>query len=267
MSSSDKRERYDAFMRVLKLIEDVNVDRYGAPLKAALELCNDLADENAGPREPSSASAPQGWKLVPEKLVERLKADAVMSKFATSRERQAYRSAVDDVLTLLQESPSHERTMQAPQGAGCQEPSLATSLAPAVAAPHSSTVAHEEGPRDRCPKCGGNARGTPCAYPEDCRHPCRSYIAERNQALIAAASARSATGTSQWIPVGTSDVPAEGHHVLVFNSHDECSYTAYTEGGKWRHACGNGSERYVIRGVTHWMPLPSVPSDGGCQTK
>jgi hypothetical protein len=42
---------------------------------------------------------------------------------------------------------------------------------------------------ERCPKCNGDQRGAPCAYPEACGHPCRTYIAERNQALLAAASA------------------------------------------------------------------------------
>lgn len=65
--------------------------------------------------------------------------------------------------------------------------------------------------------------------------------------------------TFAWIPVGTSDMPAEGDHVLVYNRLDKCEYTAYTRDGKWRHACGNGSERYVIRNVTHWGPLPDVP--------
>lgn len=37
--------RNDAFSKVVALIEDIKIERYGKPLQAALHLCNDLADE------------------------------------------------------------------------------------------------------------------------------------------------------------------------------------------------------------------------------
>jgi len=75
-------------------------------------------------------------------------------------------------------------------------------------------------------------------------------------ANIIAASVPSATRLNGWVPVGTSDVPAEGHHVIVFSERDECKYTAYTRDGKWYHACGDGHERYRIMNVTKWMEIP-----------
>lgn len=45
MQSHDKKV-CDPFSRVADLIEDIDRDRYGKPLRAALHLCNDLADEN-----------------------------------------------------------------------------------------------------------------------------------------------------------------------------------------------------------------------------
>lgn len=39
------------------------------------------------------------------KMLEQLQMDAVMSKFATARECQAYRSAVEDMLTMLRAVP------------------------------------------------------------------------------------------------------------------------------------------------------------------
>jgi len=77
---------------------------------------------------------------------------------------------------------------------------------------------------------------------------------------------KASSAIEPWIPVGTSDVPVEGHHVIVFNDSDLCAYTAYTRDGKWYHACGDGSERYEIRRVTRWRELPPGPprtfSDG-----
>ena len=43
-----------------------------------------------------------------EAMLERLKADAVVSKFATARECQAYRAAVDDMLTMIRLGPQSE---------------------------------------------------------------------------------------------------------------------------------------------------------------
>jgi hypothetical protein len=62
-----------------------------------------------------------------------------------------------------------------------------------------------------------------------------------------------------WIPVGTSDVPPEGHHVLVYTFWDKCIWTAYTQNGKWHHANGDGSNKYVLQRVVAWMELPPSP--------
>ena len=66
--SGDKKSGFD---RVIELIEDVNTDRYGKPLVAALHLCNDLADEledqkhfnteilGIAPQKPSESPTPE----------------------------------------------------------------------------------------------------------------------------------------------------------------------------------------------------------------
>lgn len=81
--------------------------------------------------------------------------------------------------------------------------------------------------------------------------------------IIQRASAPSATGPIAYLP---SQQPDDGQHVLVFNRRDLCWYTAYVREAHWYHACGDGSSRYEIRSVTHWMPLPSAPADGGAKT-
>lgn len=62
---------------------------------------------------PAEAALPSGMAMMMElsppravAMLERLKADAVMSKFATLRECQAYRQAVEDMLTMVRSDPS-----------------------------------------------------------------------------------------------------------------------------------------------------------------
>jgi hypothetical protein len=63
------------------------------------------------------------------------------------------------------------------------------------------------------------------------------------------------------IPVSERMPDEEGSHVLTFNEQNLCWFTAYRRDGKWLHACGDGSERYELKRITHWMPLPLAPTD------
>ena len=56
------RTAHAAFERVIKLIEDIQEDRFGRPLVAALHLCNDLANENADLHK-QLAALPEGMTL------------------------------------------------------------------------------------------------------------------------------------------------------------------------------------------------------------
>lgn len=58
MSENKTHDKRDSFLRLSDLIEEIDSERYGKPLVAALHLCNDLADELERLKEVSSASTP-----------------------------------------------------------------------------------------------------------------------------------------------------------------------------------------------------------------
>lgn len=68
----------------------------------------------------------------------------------------------------------------------------------------------------------------------------------------------SETGIYKYAPSEWS-LACDGRHYLAFNKSDRCWFTAYTRIGKWYHACGDGSERYELRSVTHFKLLPEEP--------
>jgi hypothetical protein len=89
----------------------------------------------------------------------------------------------------------------------------------------------------------------------------RGELSEQERASLRSETPPSGTAKvpEGWIPVGTSDVPPEGHHVLVYTFWDKCIWTAYTQNGKWHHANGDGSNKYVLQRVVAWMELPPSP--------
>jgi hypothetical protein len=98
----------------------------------------------------------------------------------------------------------------------------------------------------------------------------RAYLDALDVINAAPLSETPPSGTAKvpegWIPVGTSDVPPEGHHVLVYTFWDKCIWTAYTQNGKWHHANGDGSNKYVLQRVVAWMELPPSPDGNDNET-
>lgn len=69
--------------------------------------------------------------------------------------------------------------------------------------------------------------------------------------------------TQKWISV-KDRLPEDRHSVLVYCPHNKCIYTAYYDdfNDEWYYfGCGGGIEVYYT--VSHWMPLPEPPKEGG----
>jgi hypothetical protein len=65
-----------------------------------------------------------------------------------------------------------------------------------------------------------------------------------------------------WISV-KERLPQDRYSVLVYCPDNKCAFTAYYDDsvGKWVHFGGLPDE--VYRPVSHWMPLPEPPKEGG----
>ncbi len=78
--------------------------------------------------------------------------------------------------------------------------------------------------------------------------------------LKRATASRSETGKPRPYVAIAWESACDGKHYLAFNRRDLCWYTAYTRAGVWYHACGDGTPRYAIDGVTHYQLLPGDPT-------
>lgn len=68
---------------------------------------------------------------------------------------------------------------------------------------------------------------------------------------------------AEWISV-EERLPEDNHSVLVYCPYNKCIFTAYYDdfAGEWVHfgGCMPGEVYYP---VSHWMPLPEPPKEGG----
>lgn len=68
---------------------------------------------------------------------------------------------------------------------------------------------------------------------------------------------------AEWISVNER-LPEDRRSVLVYCPYNKCIYTAYYEdfNDEWYYfGCGGRIEVYYT--VSHWMPLPEPPKEGG----
>lgn len=68
---------------------------------------------------------------------------------------------------------------------------------------------------------------------------------------------------AEWISV-KERLPEDRHSVLVYCPYNKCIYTAYYDdfNDEWYHF-GRGGRIEVYYTMSHWMPLPEPPKEGG----